>query len=653
MRGLVRHRQVLLFVIAIVVPSILLVVMAVRMARQERELEAKRLDDERLRRTATIRDALLSTLERARVHATAAFERDPHSPGPSSDVPVALVARIADDHLVLPWDDPAAADAARRAIADGAAGGVIADAERGEFIDHRYHQAAAAYGHASRLAASPLQRVYAQLLRARVLAKAGQTAAARDVYFELLQVPSSIADEHGVPIWAYAAERAWAIAPAAGAAGRVLKKTAAELAAPRWMTPAERYLITGVLDGIVAHGAADEQTLAARLRARLRPSSEVAEQALALQSAFPLQGIDRLRPRPPQLIPAPWILWGEDPWLVSVAGPVLVAVPAGAAVRDAGVRLVAGPSGGGEWLGEAFPGIRVRFPPADDGALTRQWETRRWYSWTVVLLVVTVTASGGYFLWRDVQREVRVAALRAQFVSSVSHELKTPLTAIRMFAETLRMGRAANPQVAEEYLDTIVNEAERLSRLLNNVLEFAKMERGVARFRLVRQPIGPAVGTAVRALSYPLAQQGFELRVDVSADLPELLLDADAIEQAVLNLLTNAMKYSGPSRVIDLTVRRDGGAVVIDVVDRGIGIPVDDQPRVFDKFYRAPTPENHHIPGTGLGLTLVDHIVRGHGGSVRVRSAHGAGSTFSLVLPVEPGVPASAAPAAAARTAVL
>lgn len=670
MRGIVRQRQVLLFVIAVIVPCVVLVVMAVRMALQERELTAKRLDDERLRRSATIRESLLAAVERVRLHAITAFERDPRAPMPPIDVPVALVARIENDRLVLPWDDEAAADQARRAIADGAAGGAIAAGERDELIDRRYDRAAAEYGRAARIAASPLQRAYAQLLHARVLAKADQVTAARDAYFQLLQLPSTVADEHGVPIWAYAAERALAVARSAGAADQVLKKTELELSVTRWMTPAERYLLAGVLEGIAAKGGAgDEKARAGRLRDRLRLSTQQAEQALALQGAFPLQGIDRRSLRSRQSGATPWVLYGDDPWLVSVAGEgsdsVLVAIRgedavraiakgAAAGARDAAVRLTTGQSGDGEWLGDAFPGVRVRFSLADEGELTRKWQMQRWFSWTIVLLVVTVTASGGYFLWRDVQREIRLVALRAQFVSSVSHELKTPLTAIRMFAETLRMGRAADPQVAEEYLDTIVNETERLTRLLNNVLEFAKLERGVARFRLSRQPVAGAVRTAVRAMSYPLAQQGFDLNVDVPAGLPDLLVDADAIEQAVLNLLTNAMKYSGQARTIDLTVRHDGHDVVIDVTDRGIGIPAAEQPRIFEKFYRASTPENHHIPGTGLGLTLVEHIVRGHGGSVRVRSTPGEGSTFSLVLPVNPDGPAGGTAAAvAARTAAL
>jgi len=666
-RGLVRQRHVLLFVLAVIVPSLVLVVMAVRMARQERELADKRLDDERVRRTAAIRDSLLATLERVRLRATASFDREPHLRPPAIDVPVAFAARVDRDRLTMPWDDEAAAEQARRALGERPAAAAIADGEHDELIERRFDRAAADYARAARTAASPLQRAYADLLRARVQAKAGHAAAARDLYLQLLDTPSAVADEHGVPIWAYAAERALAVG-GAGASPHVLRRIETESAGRRLTTPAEQYLVAAVIEGLIrTGGASDERARTAPLRDRFRALTAESEQALALQMAFPLQGLDR-RSRAVAAGLAPWMLFGDDPWLVSVAAgrtdPIVVAVRAADAARamaipgrgpgDPSVRLTTGASASGEWLGDAFPGIRVQFSLPDEGELTRKWQMQRWFAWTIVLLVITVTASGGYFLWRDVQREIRVAALRAQFVSSVSHELKTPLTAIRMFAETLRMGRAADPRVAEEYLDTIVNETERLTRLLNNVLEFAKLERGVTRFRLSRQPIAGALRNAVRAMSYPLAQQGFDLRVDVPPGLPEVLIDADAIEQAVLNLLTNAMKYSGHARTIDLVARRDGPDIVIDVVDRGIGVAPDEQSRIFDKFYRASTPENRHIPGTGLGLTLVEHIARGHGGSVRVRSAPGEGSTFALVLPVDAEAPDAAAPAvAAARTAAL
>jgi len=142
------------------------------------------------------------------------------------------------------------------------------------------------------------------------------------------------------------------------------------------------------------------------------------------------------------------------------------------------------------------------------------------------------------------------------------------------------------------------------------------------------------VHTAARAMQYPLAQQGFQLRVDVEDGLPALPVDRDALEQAVLNLVANAMKYSGESREIDLRLRTQDGQAVIQVTDRGVGIAPEEQVRIFEKFYRTPAPESQRVPGTGLGLTLVAHFAKAHGGRVEVRSAPGEGSTFSIHLPL-------------------
>jgi signal transduction histidine kinase len=230
---------------------------------------------------------------------------------------------------------------------------------------------------------------------------------------------------------------------------------------------------------------------------------------------------------------------------------------------------------------------------------------------------------------------VGMADLRSQFVSSVSHELKTPLTAIRMFAETLRLGRAKDPATQMEYLDTIVNESERLTRLLNNVLDFSKIEQGKRIYHPAPASLAEIVRTAARAMEYPLKQQGFALDVRIDESLPQIHVDRDSIEQAVLNLLSNAMKYSGESRTIGLSVRREDDYALIQVIDKGVGIDPKDQTRIFEKFYRVPTRENQSLPGTGLGLALVAHIAKAHDGSVRVESAPGEGSTFSILLPLE------------------
>jgi two-component system, OmpR family, phosphate regulon sensor histidine kinase PhoR len=199
----------------------------------------------------------------------------------------------------------------------------------------------------------------------------------------------------------------------------------------------------------------------------------------------------------------------------------------------------------------------------------------------------------------------------------------------------------------DEYLDTIVNESERLTRLLNNVLDFSRIEQERKTYRLEPAKLAEVVRTAARTMEYPLAQERFELRLDLDDTLPPVLADSDAIQQAILNLLTNAMKYSGTSRRIELSLSRDGEQAIVAVTDHGLGIPVNEQPRLFDRFYRAQTPENRHVPGTGLGLTIVQHIVAAHRGTVTVESSPGAGSTFRLAFPVQPASDSVATAAAA------
>jgi signal transduction histidine kinase len=303
--------------------------------------------------------------------------------------------------------------------------------------------------------------------------------------------------------------------------------------------------------------------------------------------------------------------------------------------KGTGPRFVLHTTGTGEPLGASFPGLSLAFDPGEDEEQKSSLALQRSYYWLVILLVVTVALFGTYLLLHGVRRELRLAELRTQFVSSVSHELKTPLTAIRMFAESLRMGRPADPVAKAEYLDTIINESERLTRLLNNVLDFSKLERGTTQYQRTSVPLQDVLAAAARAVQYPLAQQGFELKTEIDESVQTVQADADAMHQAVLNLLSNAMKFSGSSRAIQMNLRAEKGDAVIEVRDSGVGIPVKEQRRIFEKFYRVSSPLVQQIPGTGLGLTLVEHVAAAHGGRVEVESAPGQGSTFRLRVPLE------------------
>lgn len=327
---------------------------------------------------------------------------------------------------------------------------------------------------------------------------------------------------------------------------------------------------------------------------------------------------------------------------VSEDGPeAVVAVETRAALEIVNVasdpahaRIVATGEASDGRLGAGFPGLSVQFTdPADAGAATPG--ARLAFYVAILLFLLGVVVFGAYLTIRDVGRELGLAELRSQFVSSVSHELKTPLTAIRMFAETLRSGKGRDPERESEYLDTIIGESERLTRLLNNLLDLSRIERDQKTYRPRSVNAAEVLDRALQAMRYPLEREGFELTVEREEALPDVVIDPDALEQAILNLLTNAMKYSDDERHIGVRLAASNGQVSIAVRDHGIGIAEDELERLTDKYYRASTPENERIPGTGLGLTLVDHLVRAHGGRLEIESEVGRGSTFTLQLPSE------------------
>ena len=282
--------------------------------------------------------------------------------------------------------------------------------------------------------------------------------------------------------------------------------------------------------------------------------------------------------------------------------------------------------------GSRFPGIFIRFPEsfgADVAAASRL----RQLLYGGALFVVSLTAFGGWFLSRDIRREAMLVDMRSRFVASVSHELKTPLTAVRLFAEMLQRDRLP-PEKRASYQKTILAESERLSRLLDNVLDFSKIERGEKHYVFEAVRLQEPLRQASSTLEHQLARDGYSLELAIDDAVPAVVADADAIGQAVVNLISNAMKYSNNDQHIDLSLELQGAEAVISVRDRGIGIDEADRHRIFNEFFRASAVERSHVPGTGLGLTIVAHIAEAHGARVDVDSEPGRGSTFSLRLPI-------------------
>src|SRR5581483_11822904 len=254
----------------------------------------------------------------------------------------------------------------------------------------------------------------------------------------------------------------------------------------------------------------------------------------------------------------------------------------------------------------------------------------------LILSVLSLLMAGGIVLtYRNVNKEMALARLKSDFVSNVSHELRTPLALIRLYAETLEMGRLTNKEKFEEYYRIIRKESERLTALINNILDFSRIEAGRKEYDFRDTDIAELVRNTLESYRYQIEQNGFAFQENIADDVPPVKVDREAIARSLLNLVNNALKYSQKDKFLNVNLYRENGSVKLEVVDHGIGIPKSEQHKIFEKFYRVGDPLVHTTKGSGLGLSLVRHIVHAHGGDVSVESAPGQGSKFTIVLPVD------------------
>ena len=251
----------------------------------------------------------------------------------------------------------------------------------------------------------------------------------------------------------------------------------------------------------------------------------------------------------------------------------------------------------------------------------------------LILALVATTIIGTIATLVVLYREAYLSRLQTDFVNKVSHDLRTPLTSIRMFVETLQLGRLEDPARQAEALSIISLETERLSALIARLLDWARMESGKRSYDFQRQPVGPVVDDALRAVEPQRIQSGALVSRELPEGLSQIYVDRDALADALVDLLQNAFKYTGPDKRIAVLARAAGNAVEIVVQDNGPGIPGADQKRIFDKFYRGKDPLERTIEGSGLGLSMVKHVVEAHGGKVSVKSELGKGAAFSVLLP--------------------
>jgi signal transduction histidine kinase len=265
-------------------------------------------------------------------------------------------------------------------------------------------------------------------------------------------------------------------------------------------------------------------------------------------------------------------------------------------------------------------------------------DVRRWAMGKTALIgfIDLMLGAGLFLVYSNVRREMHLSRLKSDFVANVSHELKTPLALIRLFAETLELQRVPTEEKKRQYYRVIHKESQRLTQLINNILDFSRIEAGGKGYRFAPEDLNRIVSEVLEAYRFPIEQQGFVLERELAEDLPVVDVDKEALSQAILNLLNNAIKYSRDEKRLRVETAKGAGAgtVRLSVTDHGIGISAVDHRKIFEKFYRAENSLVHETKGSGLGLSLVRHIVEAHGGEVLVESSPGKGSTFTIVLPI-------------------
>jgi len=331
-------------------------------------------------------------------------------------------------------------------------------------------------------------------------------------------------------------------------------------------------------------------------------------------------------------------------------------------VIDEDGRIVFGPpiKGGEFTVGRPFPTTlynwRLQIALTSAEELGQKVERQRLLELAMVGFAAVVVLVGVTIVIMASIKERRLAALKSDFVANVSHELKTPLSLVRMFGEILLADRVSSDDKRRQYLQIIVSESERLTALIENVLDFAKVERGKAAYEFAPGRLEDVVARAVDVYRYRAERDGIAVHLATDGQLPSALIDARAMELAVINLLDNAFKYAREGERVDVEVTSDAGGVIVRVIDRGPGIEPDEQERIFERFVRGRRAGEQRVRGSGIGLALVKHIAESHGGSITVKSPitdDERGSAFILRVPaLRNGEGAAPAPAPQAASTV-
>jgi two-component system phosphate regulon sensor histidine kinase PhoR len=334
------------------------------------------------------------------------------------------------------------------------------------------------------------------------------------------------------------------------------------------------------------------------------------------------------------------VVWHDVPRIVHDVFPELYsdAQQSRVNVVDSDGRIVFGPplSRGGLTLGRQFETtlykwtLNVTMNSAAE--LAAAVARRRLLEMVLVALSGVVVIAGIIVILVAAERERKLSNLKSDFVANVSHELKTPLALVRMFGELLQSGRADSAEKRTQYLQIIVSESDRLASLIDNVLDFAKVERGQAAYDFSEGNLAEVVARAVEACRVRAERDSVALELEVAPGLPPVWLDERAIEIAIINLVDNALKYAAGTARIAISLTRTEKLLEVRVSDQGPGIVPEDRKRIFDRFVRGRSAAGKQVRGSGIGLALVKHIAEAHGGSVKIEDNVPKGATFVFTV---------------------
>jgi signal transduction histidine kinase len=669
--GRLSHRRaVLLYLLAIVGPTLALLFLGLQSVRRQRQavtsltasnlrLSGERLAAELERRVSQLAEACLRDKEIARI---------PGSAGPATSSDESRRLRlllegiekrhpIADQLFVIQGDavrypilqapEPRTLEedlAFDGSVAGRRFGSLFGQAERLELLEGRPREALASYRKCFELSIADRLKAVALARVARCARKLGERQTAEAAYERLAERYGDLSDGFHRPYALVAGLELYDLKRARGDDDRGrLATLQADLAEGRWEVGADQadYFLAQLRERAPELPDPNWETgylrrlrLARVLQERFRAPPALREGEI-YSSAF------TYRAQPHQLHYAriaPEALVGLDVNLAWVKARLLPQVSADAGLsRGYIVRVAQRGSGDAGGLRTGIP-FQTQFPFWELSVMPAAGEPSRFSVRrdTAVfagstLLVLGALALGVLLLLRDVSRETQLNRLRSDFVSGVSHELKTPLTLIRLYTETLLDEEQFRPEERKGFYQIILRESERLTHLIERALDFGRIERREKQYHLEEGNLAPSIAQTIQVYGEYLKRRGFSVETNLAPALPAVAFDPDAVAQAVVNLLDNAAKYSGDSKFVGVRLLAEDSAVVFEVADRGIGIPTEEREKIFQQFYRSGTRSGKG--GYGLGLYLVKHIMDAHGGRVEVQTEVGRGSRFRLVFP--------------------